>query len=169
MGNAFDKEVSLNFSEEELKKLYEKFKQLDKDGSGTLEPHEFFDVPELADNPIVQRVIDVFDKNKDGKISFTEFVQGLSTLHYDSAPEAKLKFAFSIYDMNNDGYISNGDLFKVLKMMVGSNLTDVQIQQLVDRTILQADKDFDGMISYPEFCEMVKSLEIEKKLNFNEI
>jgi len=33
-------------------------------------------------------------------------------------------------------------------MMVGNNLNDIQIQQLVDRTIIQADKDLDGMISY---------------------
>ena len=32
----------------------------------------------------------------------------------------------------------------MLKMMVGSNLNDVQLQQLVDRTIIKADEDFDG-------------------------
>ena len=32
--------------------------------------------------------------------------------------------------MNNDGYISNGDLFNCLKVLVGDNLTDIQIQQL---------------------------------------
>ena len=30
--------------------------------------------------------------------------------------------AFKVYDMDRDGYISNGELFLVLKMMVGSNL-----------------------------------------------
>ena len=48
--------------------------------------------------------------------------------------------AFRIYDMDNDGYISNGELFQVLKMMVGSNLKDTQLQQIVDKTILFADK-----------------------------
>ena len=61
----------------------------------------------------MQRVIDVFDKNKDGKISFTEFVSGLSSLHSDGPIENKIKFVFSIYDMDNDGFISNGELFKV--------------------------------------------------------
>ncbi len=37
---------------------------------------------------------------------------------------------FRIYDMDNDGYISNGELFQVLKMMVGSNLKDTQLQQV---------------------------------------
>lgn len=37
-------------------------------------------------------------------------------------------------------------------MMVGNNLNDVQLQQLVDRTIIKADTDFDGKISFEEFC-----------------
>ncbi len=50
--------------------------------------------------------------------------------------------------MDRDGYISNGELFLVLKMMVGSNLKDTQLQQIVDKTIINADKDGDGKISY---------------------
>ena len=99
----------------------------------------------------MQRVISVLDKNKDGNISFLEFVQGLSSLSAGASQEEKLRFTFEIYDINGDGYISNGELFKVLKMMVGNNLTDVQLQQLVDRTIIKADEDFDGKISFNEF------------------
>lgn len=54
--------------------------------------------------------------------------------------------------MDNDGYISNGELFQVLKMMVGNNLKDTQLQQIVDKTICFADKDEDGKISFEEFC-----------------
>ena len=98
---------------------------------------------ELAQNPLVKRVIAVLDKNKDGKISFLEFVQGLASLSAGSSQDEKLRFAFQIYDINNDGFISNGELFTVLKMMVGNNLNDVQLQQLVDRTIIKADEDLD--------------------------
>jgi serine/threonine-protein phosphatase 2B regulatory subunit len=41
--------------------------------------------------------------------------------------------AFKIYDIDKDGFISNGELFQVLKMMVGSNLKDSQLQQIVDK------------------------------------
>lgn len=60
--------------------------------------------------------------------------------------------AFKVYDIDGDGYISNQDLFAVLKMMVGSNLTDVQLQQIVDKTINEADIDKDGKISFAEFA-----------------
>ena len=118
---------SILVTEDELQKLYKNFNKLDKDKSGTLEPQEFFDIPELANNPLVKRVISVMDKNKDGSISFLEFVQGLNSLSAGSSHEEKLRFAFQIYDINNDGFISNGELFTVLKMMVGNNLKDTQL------------------------------------------
>lgn len=70
----------LVFDKNELAVLYKNFIELDQDNSGLIEPHEFFDVPELQDNPIVQRIISVFDKNNDGKISFYEFVSGLALI-----------------------------------------------------------------------------------------
>ena len=60
--------------------------------------------------------------------------------------------AFKIYDIDKDGFISNGELFQVLKIMVGSNLNDVQLQQIVDKTIFFADTDGDGKINFEEFC-----------------
>lgn len=62
--------------------------------------------------------------------------------------------AFRIYDIDQDGFISNGELFQVLKTMVGNNLTEKQLQEIVDKTILYADKDGDGKISYEEFCDV---------------
>jgi serine/threonine-protein phosphatase 2B regulatory subunit len=56
--------------------------------------------------------------------------------------------AFKIYDIDRDGFITNSELFQVLKMMVGNNLKDPQLQQIVDKTIIYADKDKDGKISF---------------------
>ncbi|CAG9324472.1 unnamed protein product [Blepharisma stoltei] len=165
MGVEISREIP--FSQEELLMLEQRFRRLDIDGSGMLEPNEFFDIPELAQNPLVQRVISVFDKNGDGNISFYEFVTGLSKLSEAGSEDDKLRFLFSIYDMDKDGFISNGELFRVLKMMVGNNLTDIQLQQLVDRTLIRADEDFDGKISYPEFCKMVRDMDIGEKLTLH--
>ena len=53
---------------------------------------------------------------------------------------------YRIYDMDNDGFVSNGELFQVLKMMMGNNLKDTQLQQIVDKTILLYDKVREDMI-----------------------
>jgi Ca2+-binding EF-hand superfamily protein len=57
-------------------------------------------------------------------------VSGLSAFSSKGNKEEKLRFAFKVYDIDRDGYISNGELFIVLKMMVGSNLKDQQLQQV---------------------------------------
>ncbi len=66
--------------------------------------------------------------------------------------------------MDRDGYVSNGELFLVLKMMVGNNLKDNQLQQIVDKTIMEADLDGDGKVSFDEFTKMVESTDIARQM-----
>lgn len=160
--------VMSNFTEKELKRLHRRFKKLDKDGSGTLTIDEFTSIPELAVNPLLERVISIFDTNKDHEIEFQEFISALSTFSDKGNKEGKLEFAFKVYDIDGDGFISNGELFQVLKMMVGDNLNDIQLQQIVDKTILEGDEDRDGRISYEEFKRMINNVtEIEDKLTIS--
>lgn len=70
-------------------------------------------LPELQQNPLVQRVIDIFDADGNGEVDFKEFIQGVSQFSVKGDKLSKLRFAFRIYDMDNDGYISNGELFQV--------------------------------------------------------
>lgn len=78
-----------------------------------------------------------------GTVDFQEFVGGLSAFSSRGGREEKLRcsfplpppcptlanrpllgpaVAFKVYDVDRDGFISNGELFLVLKMMVGNNL-----------------------------------------------
>lgn len=125
---------------------------------------EFLSLSELQQNPLVQRVIEVFDTDGNGEVDFKEFILGTSQFSVKGDKEQKLRFAFNIYDIDRDGYISNGELFQVLKMMVGENLEDWQLQQLVDKTIIILDTDGDGKISFEEFSAVVGGLEIHKQL-----
>mmetsp|Transcript_101411 Transcript_101411/g.287354 ORF Transcript_101411/g.287354 Transcript_101411/m.287354 type:complete len:177 (-) Transcript_101411:221-751(-) len=156
-----------NFTEKDVKRLYHRFRTLDQDGNGQLDPAEILGVTELSENPLVQRVISVFDKDGSGTVSFIEFLLGLAKLAAGTSEEQKLHFAFSIYDVNKDGYISNGDLFQVMKMMVGENLGEVQLQQLVDRQMVIADKDGDGMLSFDEFKDAVQNIGVAEQLSID--
>lgn len=137
-----------HFDPEEIKRLGKRFRKLDLDNSGTLSVEEFMSLPELQQNPLVQRVIEIFDTDGNKEIDFKEFIEGISQFSVKGDKFAKLKFAFKIYDIDQDGFISNGELFTVLKMMVGNNLKEVQLQQIVDKTMIQFDTDLDGKISF---------------------
>merc|ERR1712066_762706 len=105
--------------------------------------------------------------DSNGTVSFIEFLLGLAKLAAGTSEEDKLHFAFSIYDVNKDGFISNGDLFQVMKMMVGDNLGEIQLQQLVDRQMVIADQDGDGKLSFEEFKEAVKNIGVAEQLSID--
>ena len=112
-------------------------------------------------------MIAIFDEDGGGDVDFQEFVSGLSAFSSKGNKEEKLRFAFKVYDIDRDGYISNGELFIVLKMMVGNNLKDVQLQQIVDKTIMEADKDGDGKISFEEFTDMVENTDVSLSMTLS--
>lgn len=142
--------------------------KLDTDNSGAIDKDEFLAIPGIKENKLARRVVDIFDENKGGDIDFKEFVTGLSVFSSAGSVDDKLMFLFKIYDMDNDGYISNGELFLVLKMMVVDSLPEVQLQQLVDRTIMEGDADGDGKLSFAEFKKFIEaSDEVTEKWDLN--
>ncbi|KHN94632.1 Calcineurin subunit B [Metarhizium album ARSEF 1941] len=161
-----------NFDREEVDRLRKRFMKLDKDNSGTIERDEFLSLPQISSNPLATRLsaarmIAIFDEDGGGDVDFQEFVSGLSAFSSKGNKEQKLQFAFKVYDIDRDGYISNGELFIVLKMMVGSNLKDQQLQQIVDKTIMEADLDNDGKISFDEFTKMVENTDVSMSMTLD--
>lgn len=102
------------------------------------------------------------EKNCNVSLSLRLIVSDIESIVADTV--LLLPVAFKVYDMDRDGFISNGELFLVLKMMVGSNLKDNQLQQIVDKTIMEADKDLDGKISFEEFLVMVENTDVAKQM-----
>jgi serine/threonine-protein phosphatase 2B regulatory subunit len=94
---------------DEIRRLGKRFKKLDIDGSGSLSVQEFMSIPELQQNPLVQRVIDIFDTDGNGEIDFKgdffnqviewkrnwnihlEFIGGISQFSVKGDKESKLK------------------------------------------------------------------------------
>ncbi|ODV89625.1 hypothetical protein CANCADRAFT_141451 [Tortispora caseinolytica NRRL Y-17796] len=157
------------FSAEEMDRLRKRFMKLDKDSSGTIDREELMAIPGIRNNPLAHRLIALFDQDAGGDIDFREFVMLLSAFTSNGPSLDKLRFAFRVYDIDRDGYISNGELFLVLKMMVGSNLTDEQLQQIVDKTIMENDKDGDKRLSFDEFTQLVQELDVAKAMNLDQM
>lgn len=95
---------------DEIKRLGKRFRKLDLDNSGSLSIDEFMSLPELQQNPLVQRVIDIFDTDGNGEVDFkgaasscfatpftpfshpaAEFIQGVSQFSVKGDKESKLR------------------------------------------------------------------------------
>ena len=48
-------------------------------------------LPELHQNPLVQRVIEIFDQDGNGEVDFKEFIEGVSQFSVKGDKDSKLK------------------------------------------------------------------------------
>ncbi|KYQ90431.1 calcium-binding EF-hand domain-containing protein [Tieghemostelium lacteum] len=139
------------FSQREIKKLYKRFKRLDKEEKGSIDIEDFNQIPELSMNPILPRIISIFDVNRNGQLNFKQFIQTLSNFHPNADKHDKIKLLFKVYDINNDGYITKDEIQKVLTMMVGKALTNEQILEIVEETLTEADVNGKGKLDFNDF------------------
>ncbi|VDM99751.1 unnamed protein product [Thelazia callipaeda] len=153
------------FTRNQIVRLYSRFLSLDKQGRGYLDRDDFLRIPELAINPLGDRIVDAFfteTEDREQKINFREFIRVLAhfrpiskeRINILNSREEKLKFAFSMYDLNKNGFITRDEFKVILNMMVGANITAEQLDSIADRTISEADIDNDGKISFDEFCRV---------------
>ena len=68
----------------------------------------------------------------------------------------QLLVAFRIYDVDDDNFIDDEDLSKILKLMAGENLTQEQLNKIIRKTIQEADRDGDGKLCFEEFKEVLQ-------------
>lgn len=74
----------------EILRLYKRFKRLDRDEQGTISTDAFLSIPELSMNPLIMRVIRVFDTNNDDNVNFRQFATTLAVFSRAAPPEQKM-------------------------------------------------------------------------------
>ncbi|EFA78978.1 calcium-binding EF-hand domain-containing protein [Heterostelium album PN500] len=145
------------FTQKDIRRLYKRFKRLDKEEKGTVNVEDFSQIPELSMNPLLPRLIAIFDVNRNGQLNFAQFVNTLSVFHPNADKIDKIKLLFKVYDINNDGFITKQEIQTVLTMMVGKNLTTDQIETIVDETLHEADKENKGKLNFDAFCSSLEN------------
>lgn len=144
----------------EVRRLYKRFQQLDRNRSGNLDADELRMIPELAMNPLMPRIVALFDN-----ANFAQFVRTMAVFGRNGTKEAKTDFAFRVYDVDGDGYISSDDLRGVLQMMVGAdNLDEATTTRIVQKVIDDADTDGDQRISREEFTLALDLVDITARM-----
>ncbi|XP_069126418.1 hippocalcin-like protein 1 [Argopecten irradians] len=147
-----------NFSKDEIRDWHKEYQQSKKGSHLTVQ--EFKDVYSRmygADaGQFAGHVFRTFDTNGDGKVDFREFLIGLSVTSADDIDQ-KLKWAFTMYDMDGDGTISREEMLDMMTSVYRMTPTivkppDVATPEMMTTKLFgEIDENGDGSITWEEF------------------
>lgn len=121
--------------------------------SSHLSKKDIFSIPTIKENPVSIFVIKKFTKND--VLDAKSMVNALYTFSTTKNLDEKLKFLFEIYDADSDGYISNAELFDMLKMLNKGILDDTKIQNVADLTF-EIVPNYSNKMNFDHFQKLLK-------------
>ncbi|CAB0005684.1 unnamed protein product [Nesidiocoris tenuis] len=153
------------FTEAELKRIYRGFKAecpsgLVKEDTFRCIYSQFF--PQGANSSqYATYVFHTLDQANTGTLSFQDLVRGLSVLCRGSVEE-RLKWTFTLYDINKDGKITREELADVITSVYNllGRLSPLQCDEdhetlasKIDVIFQRLDQNNDGVVTWEEFLE----------------
>ncbi|XP_078250182.1 Kv channel-interacting protein 4 isoform X2 [Pogona vitticeps] len=155
-------EAQSKFTKKELQILYRGFKN--ECPSGVVNEETFKEIysqffPQGDSTMYAHFLFHAFDTDHNGCVSFEDFVMGLSILLRGTVQE-KLNWAFNLYDINKDGYVTKEEMLDIMKAiydMMGKCtypvLKEDAPRQHVETFFQKMDKNKDGVVTIDEFIE----------------
>ncbi|MHA6196871.1 EF-hand domain-containing protein [Pseudomonas wadenswilerensis] len=140
--------IAKGYSEDSVGSL---LRQMDKNRNS------FIERSELPDLIVIQKKLDSWDADKNGKVTCTEFIAALSKDMQLSPAQRKLyELAFNELDIDGDGRLSNLEAFDGLEVgRTGSKtLSDDQLQRILGE-LNQRDSNNDGKVTVKEFSDAI--------------
>merc|ERR1712062_415800 len=98
----------------------------------------------------LMKVIDLYDKNKDGEIDFEEFNALMQSSVDKMSPEDEINAAFDVFDKDGDGSITADEIAAVMEQL-GEKVDKETITFMIEAV----DDNSDGTIDKTEFRKML--------------
>jgi Ca2+-binding EF-hand superfamily protein len=148
------------FSRIEIQTLYRRFQTLDRMGTGALTEEDLMRVPEVALNPMVHKVIELFGfKTAENKTSihFVDFVRALSVFNGKRSAEEVLEICFDAFADKKSRLITQAKFVELIRAMVGDKgMTQEEIDRLVLCAMDELQLQDEHGISFEEYMRAVK-------------
>ncbi|KAI7844791.1 hypothetical protein COHA_001671 [Chlorella ohadii] len=153
-------------SKAELERMERRLKRLGR-GEKELARSDFQMIPELAGNPFLPRIFEMFDADGDGYMhagDLRALLESLGRLARDE--EERFQFAFRVYDADDDGFVTRADLLRQMQQTNRRGLSAGQLEEIVSSTVATFDADGDGQLCYEEFRALLCDSATQQALKF---
>ena len=142
---------------EEVENACKLFNKIDINGDGKITSEILYQGIRryCEDNP-KKEIIEIFeklDRDHNNYIGYEEFVRAAvdKSIFLD---ENVLRFAFKYFDQNDSGEITYESISSIFKEHIKSKRIDESLKKIMD----EVDKNKDGKIEYPDFCELMRKI-----------
>eukprot|EP00003_Mantamonas_plastica_P009240 TRINITY_DN1860_c0_g2_i2.p1 TRINITY_DN1860_c0_g2~~TRINITY_DN1860_c0_g2_i2.p1 ORF type:complete len:203 (-),score=80.51 TRINITY_DN1860_c0_g2_i2:56-664(-) len=157
------KELSTDteFDRDELLLLKEYFTQVTEEEGDEINFKQFKSALKYigiadGDDTLAQSIFNKFDEDGNKKISFKEFLLGLSVCMKGDL-DNQIRFCFDVYDLNGDGFISLDEI-EVLLSNTLNNQSESELRSLIKIVLEQFESNRGGQkrISFDQFKKTVQ-------------
>lgn len=156
------------FEPREIQRLHTIFlnASMNKD---TLDKDDFLSINCISINPLKERIAKCFGYDeKKTSIDFTDFILGMAAFNSTGRREQKIKIAFKMQDINDDGQICKEDLKAYLTIVTGDGLSPNDMTELVNKVISEGASDGEsGILTYSDFQRIVAKTDFQAKLHIS--
>uniref|UniRef100_A0A7S0Z072 EF-hand domain-containing protein n=1 Tax=Hemiselmis tepida TaxID=464990 RepID=A0A7S0Z072_9CRYP len=173
--------ANTDFDRKQVQRLWKRFNLLDAQGKGYISKSDFDFLPELANNPMADRILqclrdanddegeaaakeDKGRKPKPDEVDFATFVRALDCFSPSAPPKRKLDLMYRLYDFDGDGLISRQDLTIAMDRVIGLGATKERIEAVVDQVFAAVDEDQSGTLDFEEFCSFVDAEDLSSRM-----
>jgi predicted ferric reductase/Ca2+-binding EF-hand superfamily protein len=151
---------SLPSVDEQLLRTLEQAFAQHADGSDAIDVPKLQRALGLRSEYLARRVLRNFDRDCDGVIDRAEFLEGVRHLLFGSDHD-KLMFAFRLHDDDDDGFIGQVELLRMIAISLAEDEVQTRASQPPERLthmlLTMADSNFDGKISFDELETVVRA------------
>ncbi|KAL0227992.1 hypothetical protein RCL1_004135 [Eukaryota sp. TZLM3-RCL] len=152
--NVDDLAAVSGFSPKEIRLMHKRFCKLDKHQKGLVTLEDFKQIPDLASNPFLVRIVSIFTEN--GSIDFAKVVQALGCFKTRDLTVDKLSYVFNVLDYDEDHMLCHDDVARGLDSLSGGTLSTDQLVSISMSVVEEGRPLNSDALSFEEFVRLIK-------------
>jgi Ca2+-binding EF-hand superfamily protein len=155
------------FDPQHIRKYHKMFFQT-TEGSERMDQETFYQIPCISINPFKEKIAMIFGFDQKPLLEFIDFLTGASLFNCHGRKDLKIRTAYRLQDIDNDGVISKQDLMNYLKIITNETLLDFEITEMVNRVMNECSSDVNQeSLTLQDFQRVITKSDFETKLKLN--